>query len=156
METNKHFRVRFIALILDCISVFTVFQYKMRWFPSSVFISDFFSPSFHLLFLFKPSELLQGWLYPPWPKEDFTGETTSSCWFCCTDSCTAVSHKVFESPALRAFGPWVAGPSHLLSLQRRAVKSSSFAWTHQHSLSFLKREPNSLARNNGRRWIQMG
>lgn len=33
------------------------------------------------------------------------------CWH--PSSCTAVSHKVFESSALRAFGAQITGPSHL-------------------------------------------
>lgn len=118
-------------------------QYKMRWFPTSVFKSEsFFSlipPSFPIQSQWIVTRLI---VYPPWPKEwHCTGETTSSCWFYCRamkwqislkwigstvrprhwarrccwhpSSCTALSQKVSESPGPRAFGPHITGPSHL-------------------------------------------
>lgn len=126
-------------------------------------------------------------MYPPWPKEwHCTGETSSSCWFyrrammwqsshkwigstvrprhwakrCCwhPSSCLLFYTRSMSHQHQGLLVPRLLVPPICLSLlRRRDVKNC--AWTHQHSLSFLKRELNSLARNNEGRWMpipQMG
>lgn len=118
----------------------------MRWgdFQLLCLNQDLFSLSFHVLFLFNPSEFLWGWLCilhgpmkvvvqvrPPAPAGSTAGPWSGKAHLsrlvaqsgqgigpgdaAGTPPAALLFHtRCFESPALRAFSPQITDPSHLL------------------------------------------